>query len=144
MSGIADFVAQARESKFLRFAAVGAVGFLVDAAVLAVGLHAFMLEPFSARAISFLCAATFTWAINRRFTFPESAMAQDHAKEWARFVAVNGVGGLINYGTYAALVTFAFAPFSNPFVALGLGSLAGLVFNFFGSKRFVFQRGRGR
>ena len=126
-------------SQFLRFALVGAAGFLVDAAILALGLNVAGLGKYSARAISFLCAATFTWAMNRRFTFPESAAAQGQAKEWARFVAVNGVGGLVNYGTYAALVTFAYTPFSNPFVALAFGSLAGLVFNFFGSKHLVFK-----
>jgi putative flippase GtrA len=126
------------QSQFLRFTLVGAAGFLVDAAVLALGLSVLGLGKYLARAISFLCAATFTWAMNRRFTFADSA-SQNRASEWGRFIAVNGVGGLINYGTYAALVTFAYTPFSNPFVALAFGSLAGLVFNFFGSKHLVFK-----
>ncbi len=134
----ASFMARAPKSKFLRFAFVGVGGFVVDAAILALGLHILGLGKYSARALSFVCAATFTWAVNRRFTFPETASAA-RAREWARFLAVNGVGGLINYGTYAALVTFASAPFSNPFLALAFGSLAGLVFNFFGSKFFVFH-----
>ena len=57
----------------------------------------------------------------------------------ARFLSVNAVGGLVNYGVYAVLVAFAAAPFTNPFLALGVGSLAGLAFNFFGSKFFVFH-----
>jgi putative flippase GtrA len=125
-------------SKFLRFAMVGAAGFLVDAAILAFGLHIVGLDKYLARALSFVCAATFTWAANRRFTFRDTA-SQSRAREWARFLAVNGVGGLINYGTYAALVTFAAAPFSNPFLALACGSLMGLAFNFFGSKLLVFR-----
>ncbi|MGQ0742316.1 MAG: GtrA family protein [Alphaproteobacteria bacterium] len=124
--------------QFLRFAAVGAAGFLVDAAVLALGLHLIGLDKYLARLISFLCAATFTWAMNRRFTFAQAA-SQERTSEWARFVAVNGAGGMINYGTYAALVTFAAAPFANPFAALAFGSLAGLLFNFFGSKFLVFR-----
>jgi len=126
-------------SQFFRFALVGAAGFLVDAAVLALGLQVLGLGKYLARLISFLCAATFTWAMNRRFTFAQTAAADGQAREWARFVAVNGVGGLINYGTYAALVAFADTPFSNPFVALAFGSLTGLVFNFFGSKHLVFR-----
>lgn len=126
-------------SQFLRFATVGAAGFVVDAAILALGLNLLGLGKYSARAVSFLCAATFTWAVNRRFTFTESAAAQGRAKEWARFVAVNAVGGLINYGSYAAFVTFAYKPYSSPYFALAIGSLAGLVFNFFGSKHLVFK-----
>ncbi len=126
-------------TKFLRFAIVGAAGFVVDAIILALGLHILGLNKYSARVLSFLCAATFTWAANRRFTFPEAAASRGRAREWARFLAVNGVGGLVNYGVYATLVTFASPPFANPFVALGVGSLAGLVFNFFGSKFLVFR-----
>jgi putative flippase GtrA len=126
-------------TKFLRFALVGAAGFVVDAIVLALGLHVIGLNKYTARVFSFLCAATFTWIANRRFTFPEAAASRGRAREWARFVAVNGVGGLINYGTYAALVTYADAPFTNPFLALAVGSLAGLVFNFLGSKYLVFK-----
>jgi putative flippase GtrA len=125
-------------NQLLRFSAVGAAGFVVDAAVLALGLHVLGLGKYLARLLSFLCAATFTWAMNRRFTFAQAA-SPARGREWARFVAVNGAGGLLNYGTYAALVTFAAAPFADPFVALAAGSLAGLAFNFFGSKFLVFR-----
>lgn len=126
-------------TKFLRFALVGAAGFVVDAIVLALGLRVVGLNKYTARVFSFLCAASFTWAANRRFTFPEAAASRGRAREWARFLSVNAVGGLVNYGVYAVLVAFAAAPFSNPFLALGVGSLAGLAFNFFGSKFFVFH-----
>ena len=126
-------------TKFLRFALVGAAGFVVDAIILALGLHVIGLNKYIGRVFSFLCAATFTWIANRRFTFPEAAASRGRAREWARFVAVNGVGGLVNYGTYAALVTYADAPFTNPFLALAVGSLAGLAFNFLGSKYLVFK-----
>jgi len=126
-------------NKFLRFALVGAAGFVVDAVVLFAGLHFAGFNKYLARAVSFLCAATFTWSANRRFTFPETAARTGQAREWAKFVAVNAVGGAVNYGTYAALVTYAADPFANPFVALACGSLAGLVFNFFGSKLIVFR-----
>ncbi len=127
-------------TKFLRFVMVGTAGFVVDAIVLAIGLHLIGLNKYIARVFSFLCAATFTWIANRRFTFPEAAASLGRAREWARFVAVNSVGGLVNYGTYAALVTYAAAPFSNPFLALACGSVAGLAFNFLGSKFIVFRR----
>jgi putative flippase GtrA len=125
-------------SKFLRFAAVGAAGFFVDATILAIGLG-LGLDPYSARAFSYLGAATFTWWGNRTFTFSESASAERPALEWGRFLAVNAVGAVVNYGVYAALVTFAPGALGNPFVALAAGSLSGLAFNFFGSRRFVYR-----
>ena len=63
---------------FLRFSAVGVAGFLVDTAVLYLGLAA-GLGPYVGRAISYVCASTTTWYLNRRFTF--------HARKsprWAR------------------------------------------------------------
>jgi putative flippase GtrA len=127
------------QSKFLRFAIVGGAGFFVDAAILAFGLQVLGLDPYSARMLSYLGAATFTWWGNRLFTFADSASAERRAHEWGRFVAVNAVGAVVNYGVYAALVAFAPAHLNNPFVALAAGSLSGLAFNFFGSKRFVYR-----
>lgn len=56
-----------------------------------------------------------------------------------RFVAANGVGALVNYGTYAALV--ALVPFvaARPVLGVAVGSVAGLVFNFTFSKLWVFH-----
>jgi putative flippase GtrA len=45
----------------------------------------------------------------------------------------------VNYGIYAALVTFAPAPAGNPYLALACGTIAGLVFNFILSSRLVYR-----
>jgi putative flippase GtrA len=49
------------------------------------------------------------------------------------------VGGLVNVGLYSTLVRFAPPPVNNLYVALALGVLAGLVFNFTLSKKMVFK-----
>lgn len=139
MSGLRGALDQAKASKFLRFAVVGAAGFFVDAGILAFGLHVLSLDPYTARIFSYVGAATFTWWGNRLFTFREQASVNARTSEWGRFIAVNAVGAIFNYGVYAALVAFAPAPLNNPFAALAAGSLSGLAFNFFGSKRFVFR-----
>ena len=129
-------------SPFLRFGAVGAAGFVVDETVLTVLHYLIGLDRYSARAISIFCAATFTWWGNRNLTFAEHATtggAADLAREWARFMLANGVGALVNYGTYTVLVSFAPAPVSNPLLATAIGVGVGLVFNFTLSKRFVFR-----
>ena len=126
----------------LRFAVIGALGVPVDAGVLWLMTHQAGLDPYSGRVLSWFCAATFTWIGNRYFTF---AVRRAHglvgiAKEWLRFLAANAVGGLVNVGLYATLVRYAPPPFNNLYVALVVGVLAGLVFNFTLSRALVFTR----
>lgn len=129
-------------NRFLRFGAVGAAGFVVDEAVLTV-LHLLLgLDPYSARAVSIFCAATFTWCGNRTFTFAEHAAsggAGQVLREWGTFMLANGVGALVNYGVYSACVRFAPMPLGHPLIATAIGVGVGMVFNFTLSKRFVFR-----
>lgn len=128
-------------SRFLRFGAVGAGGYVVDNTVLYLMIHAAGLDPYSGRAVSFLAAATFTWWGNRTLTFADQRAhgLSGIAREWVRFILANAVGGLVNVGLYATLVKFAPPPVNNPFLALPVGVLAGLVFNFTLSKKLVFR-----
>lgn len=127
-------------SRFLRFAIVGTGGFVVDECVLAAMTKLAHLGPYSGRAISFVCAVTFTWWGNRMLTFRDRAAHDGLAAEWAKFFAANALGGAVNYGTYAMLVAFAPRPFGVPFVALAAGAITGLFFNFAMSHRFVFRK----
>lgn len=125
----------------LRFAVIGALGMPVDAGVLWLMTHRVGLDPYSGRIVSWICAATFTWTGNRYFTFRGSRARglTGAAREWLRFLAANAVGGLVNVGLYSTLVRFAPPPANNLYVALMLGVLAGLVFNFTLSKKLVFK-----
>jgi len=133
----------ARLSRFslLRFAVIGALGLPVDAGVLWLMTHRLGLDPYSGRVVSWLSAASFTWIGNRYFTF-RATRARGFlatAKEWLRFLAANAVGGLVNVGLYSTLVRFAPPPIDNLYIALVVGVLAGLVFNFTLSKTMVFK-----
>jgi len=125
----------------LRFAIIGALGMPVDAGILWLMTHRAGLDPYSGRIVSWLCAATFTWTGNRYFTFRATRARglSSTAREWLRFLAANAVGGLVNVGLYSTLVRFAPPPVNNLYVALVLGVLAGLVFNFTLSKKMVFK-----
>ena len=125
----------------LRFAVIGALGMPVDAGVLWLMTHRVGLDPYSGRVVSWLSAATFTWIGNRYFTFgARRAKGLIPALgEWLRFLAANAVGGLVNVGLYSTLVRFAPPPANNLYVALVLGVLAGLIFNFTLSKTLVFK-----
>lgn len=125
----------------LRFAVIGGVGFVVDSTVLAVDTNWLGLDPFKGRVLSIFCAMVCTWLGNRYFTFAAkrargSISAIFH--EWSKFVAANIVGALVNYGAYAALLRFAAPPYNNKYLALVIGVLVGLVFNFTLSKKLVF------
>jgi putative flippase GtrA len=122
-------------SAFLRFALVGAAGFLVNEAALWVAIHLLHLGKDLAWFFAFLPSVTFTWWGNRMLTFAEHA-SDNLLAEWARFVATNSVGAVVNLVTYEALTHFLSF---DPLLALACGVLAGLVFNFTLSKRLVFK-----
>ena len=125
----------------LRFAVIGTLGVPVDAGILWLMTHGFGLDPYSGRVISWTCAVTFTWTGNRYFTFGarRAKGLVNTAREWMRFVTANLVGGLVNVGLYSTLVAKAPPPVNNPYIALAVGTLAGLAFNFTLSNKLVFK-----
>ena len=122
----------------LRFAAVGVLGFLVDAGVLMAGRSVLGLDLYSARGLSYIVAVTSTWALNRAFTFKEHA-SSSKLVEWARFFAANTLGGAINLGVYAALVNYVPVVHAVPVLGVAAGSLSGLCVNFTLSRLYVFR-----
>jgi putative flippase GtrA len=120
----------------MSFATIGAVAFFIDAAVL-YAARALGIGLYSGRVVSFLAAATFTWALNRRYTFAATAAAP--IVQWGRFLAANVLGGFVNYGVYAALVAFVPLVHEHPVLGVAAGSLSGLVLNFIVSRQWVFR-----
>jgi putative flippase GtrA len=114
---------------------------VVNEAALWTGLHLLRLYAYLGGVFSFFVAVTFTWWGNRTLTFAAHAArgGGSIAKEWLAFVTANGIGFLVNYSVYAILVAIGPKPLDSPFVALIFGTLAGLVFNFILSSRFVFR-----
>ena len=127
--------------QFFRFSVIGAIGFLVDVSVLYL-LNGLGFDLYSARLVSFLCAATFTWLGNRLFTFRESGQPRRASgSEWLFYVAAMTLGGLVNYGVYAALITFV-DPFGHyPWLAVAAGTGAGLSINFLLARRILHRPG---
>ncbi|WP_372617793.1 GtrA family protein [Falsiroseomonas sp.] len=122
--------------QFLRFGVVGTIGFVVDTAVLYAGLAA-GFGLYGGRAVSYLAAATTTWALNRAWTF--RGLGEGAAlRQWGVFVLVNLVGFAFNYGTYAALVAGVSSVAQHPVIGVAAGALAGMSGNFLLSRRFVF------
>jgi putative flippase GtrA len=129
--------------QFLRFALVGTIGFLVDAAVLYALMFGLGAGPYLGRAGSFLAAASATWLLNRVYTF-RAAERSDPRRQWLRFVGFMLLGGAVNYGVYAAVVSIGPDHPVVPLAGVAAGSLAGLAVNFTTSRLFVFRGGFSR
>jgi putative flippase GtrA len=136
-----NLIGRIASSRFLRFAVVGGTGFLANEAVLFVFHEVLHIEPYAAGVFAFAVTVTYTWMGNRLFTFRDKAAhgARAMLQEWVKFVGANTVGFVVNYSTYVALITFAHAPFNNPYIALACGTIAGMLFNFTLSERLVFR-----
>jgi putative flippase GtrA len=121
----------------LRFAMIGSIGFLVDAAVLTGLVSGLGWGLYEARGVSFSLAVSVTWYLNRRFTFTERRSA-DRKREYARYVAVQIIGALINLGVYALVASGFPALAAYPVIPLAAGSSVAMLFNFLASRRFAF------
>jgi len=126
---------------FVRFALVGAGGYVVDTAVLALDTSYLGLDFAAGRAFSIFVAMCCTWLGNRYLTFPERRAhgLSGAAQEWLKFVGANLIGAVVNYAVSLLLVHYAPSPFGNKYVAQACGVLAGLVFNFTLSRMMVFK-----
>ena len=126
--------------QFLRFGIVGGIGFVVDAGLLHV-LLILGLGPYSGRVVSFLAAATTTWILNRSFTFRRESRPTVHpAGEWLAYLGLMVVGGMANYGTYAIAIAFWDPVRRHPELGVALGSIVGMMINFWTAKTMIFER----
>ncbi len=128
--------------EFLSFAVVGVAGLVVDVVVLY--LLAPLLGWYAARVVSFLAAATTTWACNRRYTFAASAAAAKASvwREYLAYLATMAGGAVLNYGAYVLTLHWVEGRWA---AALGVavGSLAGMGVNFLLARYLVFRSHRG-
>ena len=122
--------------QFLRFGSVGFAGFLADNAIV-YGLRN-LIGLTAAALLSYLLAATLTWALNRIWTFRGAGSGPLH-RQWLAFLAANAMGFALNRGTFFALVALSPLCAANPVLPLLAGTLAGMLVNFHLSRRLVFK-----
>lgn len=124
--------------QFLRFCVVGVVGFVADAGSLQLLVKWSDMGLYSGRIISYLIAASITWALNRRYTF-QVKTNNTKGKEWSVYVVANGFGAMVNYGCYALTVSLFALTQEMPVIGVAIGSIAGLGFNFITNRYYVFR-----
>jgi putative flippase GtrA len=126
-------------AQFVQFAAVGAIGFAVDALIFIAltGWYAHW-HPYAARALSASCSISTTWALNRRVTF-RTEKSPDARAEYLRYVLAQVLGLALNLGVFAAGVALVPLLRRVPLLALILGAGTALVVNFLTAKHIAFQ-----
>jgi putative flippase GtrA len=118
------------------FALVGGLGFVADAAALAILLSITPVGPFAGRLLSIAFALVVTWLLNRHLTFGPSGRGV--AVEGARYGGIGAATSVVNYLVYAAIL-FAL-PGAPPLAALAAGSLVAMALSFMGYSRLVFDK----
>lgn len=126
------------KAEFIQFAAVGSSGFIVDLACYLL-LQMMGLSHTVARAISFWPAVSWNWMLNRTITFSHREKTKKRT-QWGAFATSSLLGFSVNYGTYYTLTTFV--PFFQEHMVLALiiGVLMGMGFNFSISNLFIFKK----
>lgn len=122
-------------SQFLKFAIVGSIAFVVDAALLLIAVEVLHWAPEVARILSFLGAVTTTWYLNRSFTF--ATQAAPSVKEFVSYVLAMSFGLAVNYAVFVVVIRLNDIASAYPVLALVPATLAGMVINFLFSRRIL-------
>jgi putative flippase GtrA len=118
-----------------RYGVVGAMGYVVNNAVFALGVHVLSINFRIAAVLAFLVSVTHNFMWNRHWTFD----ARDgHAGfQAARFFTVSVAAFLVTFGVLNLLVSVAHLP---KVPANALAVIAGVPLSFLGQKLWSFKR----
>lgn len=121
--------------QFMRFALVGALGYLVNLAVFAFALHVAGLDYRLAAVVAFLVAVSHNFAWNRHWTF--AARAGHAGFQAMRFLLVSVGAFFVSLGVLTTLVGAIGIP---ELLAQALAIVAATPFGFVGNKLWSFER----
>jgi putative flippase GtrA len=132
---------RSRIRQVLGFGIVGTIGFLVDGGVLTALSQWYGIDVFISRVPSFVIATVVTWLLNRTFVFQANNDGDLRTqREYSRYLLVQVGGGLLNFGIYSLLLKSFSVLHSIPVVPLAAGSAGGMLFNYSGTRRWVFRK----
>ena len=121
--------------QFARFGTVGVAGAVVDVATVYAAMGT--LGLYRSGLLAYFLAVTTTWALNRAWTF--AGRGGGLLRQWLLFVAANGVGFVLNRGTFFVLVTLLPICAQHPVIAILAGVGVGMFANFNLSRSVVFR-----
>ena len=128
--------------QFLLFGVGGLIGLVVDAGVVQALVSWGHWNPYLARLVSFLSAATATWLWNRRYTFAHRHSGRSLRAEWLHWIALMSVGAVVNYGAYAAILFLYPWLHDWPSLAVAASSAAASLVNFATARGVLFSRAK--
>lgn len=134
-------------TRFALFGTIGAVGVLVHMAVLSLFLHlagqevtfGHWITRFDmGQTVAAMVAMTFNFVLNNALTYSDKRLHGflPMMRGWAKFALTCSIGMLANIGVAGVLVRLGFPPYASAVV----GIVAGSVWNFALSSRFVWGR----
>ena len=126
----------------LLFGVGGTIGLVVDAGVVQALVRWGHWNPYLARVVSFLAAATATWLWNRRYTFAHRHSGRSLWTEWMHWIALMSVGAVVNYGAYAAILFLYPWLHEWPAIAVAASSAAASLVNFATARGVLFNRAK--
>jgi putative flippase GtrA len=132
-------------AQFLRFATVGIKISLIDAGILYALPYFFGMNLYLARVFSLGSSIMAGYVLNRYFTFGGNERGCFY-RQMAGHFGVHLTGGVLNYGVFSAVVAIGHTFLERgllmtiwPLIAIVIGGLVGLSFNFTLSKKLVFR-----
>lgn len=130
---------------FVRFVSVSLAISIIDI----VGLYSLMalgVNAYIARLCSYAASMTAGYFLNRWFTFHHVETGRRLRHSLLRHYSVTSVGGAINFGVFSLVLLIGQRMGGEvevsawlPFLGVWIGGMAGLCFNFFFSKKLVFD-----
>jgi len=133
------------KATFMRFAGVGVTISLIDAAVLYLFLG-IGVNGYIGRIVSLATSMAAGYMLNRYFTFHHLETGRALWHSLLRHYSVHSVGGALNIGVFALVLEIGqhmggevAASATLPLLGVWIGGMAGLCFNFFFSKKMVFD-----
>ncbi len=139
------FNSHSKQAQFLRFATVGIKISLLDAGILYTLHHFFYVNLYVSRIFSLGTSIMVGYLLNRYFTFGGKERGCFY-RQMAGHFGVHMTGGVLNYGVFSAIVVLGHAFLERgllltawPLIALWIGGVIGLTFNFILSKKLVFR-----
>ncbi|MBT3355814.1 GtrA family protein [bacterium] len=141
--------------QFVRFGLIGGLNTGVDLVILNILMFSTGFSdgtPYTAfKAFSFVCAATFSYFMNKQWAFKDTSKEKE-VQKFSQFFIVSTVGAVINVSVATIVVMYlkpmvgsevlSFALSNEIWGSIGalFGTAVGLVWNFFGYKFFVFKK----
>ena len=123
------------------FAAVGAIGFVIDAGLLSALTHLAGWSPWAARAPSFSAAVLATWLLNRRLTFPGLGL-QRRSVEALGYGAIQVCGAGVNLLIFGVCLAAFPRLAALPVIPFAVGAGVAMIFNYVALKRLLYVRER--